>query len=122
MDKFKIMTFNVRGLQDKRKRNKIWGNNESIFNHGASNARGTAILFTENSNCKVLRHFNDTTGRFQMVSIQNNDTKYLICNIYNPNTEAKQTIFLSKVNDTLKSFPEINEHHITLGGDFNMYY
>ena len=153
MQKLNIMTYNVRGLQNKNKRIKIfnyikernasgicllqethsdenvykswqidWGQSESFFNHGSSNARGTAILLSPECMCKVLKYEHDSTGRLQLISIEHDAIKYLIVNIYNPNSESDQVPFLQKVNDALKHFTDISEHNIIMGGDFNMYY
>ena len=153
MADLKIVTFNVRGLQQKTKIIQIfnylkekcdkgvcilqethsdqntfkqwqreWGQCKSFFNHGASNARGTAILFTSDDNFKILKNIDDGTGRLQLMSVEHNNIKYLIGNIYNPNTEIEKVTFLKKFNEILASFPEIDEHHIIIGGDYNLYY
>ena len=152
MDKLRILSFNVKGLGDKLKREKIFNFtkqkvNEGIillqethssrekcdswskefdgncfFNHGTSNSKGVAILLTLDQDYKVLKYEHDGEGRLQMLSIELEDQKYLIVNVYNPNTEKEQVAFLSKLNDALKNFPDIFEHNIIIGGDFNFIY
>ena len=92
-----------------------------FFNHGASNARGTAILFTSDENFKILKIIDDGNGRHQVMSVEHNNIKYLIANIYNPNTETEQVTFLQILNGILTSFLEIDEHHIIIGGDYIYY-
>ena len=149
MDKLRILSFNVKGLGDKLKREKIFNFtkqkvNEGIillqethssrekcdswskefdgncfFNHGTSNSKGVAILLTLDQDYKVLKYEHYGEGRLQILSIELEDQKYLIVNVYNPNTEKEQVAFLSKLNDALRNFPDIFEHNIIIGGDFN---
>ena len=50
-----------------------WGNN-MYFSNGASNARGVAIIITENYEYKKLKVEKDTEGRFLILEIERQGT------------------------------------------------
>ena len=56
-----------------------WGKKSNIFfNHGQSNARGTAILFSK-MDFVVNKYVNDSTGRLQIMSINIADYEKKYC-------------------------------------------
>ena len=152
MGDLNIMSFNVRGIRNKEKRIKIFNHIKEkmkdgitflqethssgevcktlekewkgtcYFNSGSSNSRGVAILFPQNCEYQILRYENDNLGRLQLLSIVIENCKYLLVNVYNPNTEAEQVIFLQNMKDALNQFPEVDKHKLIIGGDFNFTY
>jgi exonuclease III len=72
-----------------------WGNKDLLFfNHGRSNARGTAIAI-KNVNHTVNSYDTEINGRLQVLSINISDheNKLLLINIYNENVEAQQVVY-----------------------------
>ena len=99
------------------------GGPKNVFlNHGESNARGTAILFS-NVNFTVNNYYSDDNGRLQLLSIklEEFEKKILLINIYAPNIELTQVELLKKLNTLLENFDKLDEHYIILGGDFNFF-
>ena len=146
---YSCITYNVRGLKQKIKRTKIfnyikeklkngfvfmqethsiqddlvlwqneWGG-QLLLNHGTSNSKGTLIAFSDNFEFKLLKNISDDDGRLQLCSIEHNEKKLLLVNIYNENTEREQIILLKKLNALLETFSDILEHDIIMGGDWN---
>lgn len=100
----------------------IWGTKDFILNHGETNSRGTAILFS-NIGYKQTFYFSDNIGRLQILSIKmtENDKKLLIVNIYNPNNENPQVELLKLLFEKLDEIPNMLEHEIIIGGDWNCF-
>ena len=108
MGDFKCLSFNVKGLQNREKRIKIfnfckdkgkngiillqethsierdvrkWKNewgSDIYLNHGSSNSRGTLIAFTNGFEKKVLKYIDDKNGRIQILTFEH--VKYLFIN------------------------------------------
>ena len=95
-----------------------WGG-EIILNHGSSNSRGTLISFSDDFKFKILKNISDDDGHLQLCSIEHNNKKLLLVNIYNENIEHKQVILLIKLNELLGKFNDILDHEIIMGGDWN---
>ena len=68
------------------------------YNHGTSNSRGTLIAFSKDLDYKILNYLDDGNGRLQICSVQMNETKYLIVNVYNNNIESEQVQTLKKTH------------------------
>ena len=96
-----------------------WGNN-MYFSNGASNARGVAIIITENYEYKRLKVEKDTEGRFLILEIERQGTIYTIGNIYAPtrNFERDQQRCFLNFTTQLETMQNI---HTILGGDLNLY-
>ena len=73
---------------------KEWGKN-ICFDHGTSNARGSATLFY-NIDYKILSEFSSGHGRLQIIAIDvpSLEKKVLLINIYNHNDEDNQVNLL----------------------------
>ena len=63
-----------------------WGA-EMLFSHGSPNSCGTAILITNNTNCKLLSTIPDPLGRFIILKIPIEEKVYVLANIYAPNKD-----------------------------------
>ena len=117
MDKIKIVSLNVRGLQDNMKRKKVfqylkkfspdicmlqethckkeiemiwhseWGNRIE-FSNGTSAARGVATLFSKKLAKSVVEINRDMEGRMLHCKVKIDDQIYGITNIYAPNTDV----------------------------------
>ena len=90
-----------------------WGNN-MYFSNGASNARGVAIIITDNYEYKKLKVEKDTEGKFLMLEIERQWTIYTIGNIYAPtrNFERDQQRCFLNFTIQLKTMQNI---HTILG-------
>lgn len=143
VDKLRILSQNVRGVRDNKKRRKVfywlrrnsaqiifiqeshstekdekqwhaeWGN-DIFFAHGKTDSCGVAILFKGSVTKEIHNVIRDTNGRFIILDITLDDTRCTLCNIYGPNNDNPQ--FFLNVIENIESFD--NEVKI-LGGDFN---
>ena len=125
--KFSILSYNVKGIKEKMKRNKIfmyvkekikkgivflqethsvendrnkWKkefDGDIYLNNGTSNSKGTLIALTKDFNYEKIGYVSDDEGRIQILSIKSDDKKYLLVNVYNENIEAKQVTLLKKI-------------------------
>ena len=145
----KIISFNVRGLNNVKKRVSIfkhlqknqcdiaflqetyssvqdtnkwlqeWGG-KGFFVHGTKHSRGVAVFFRKNLGIDVIDKILDSKGRFIILKIKSNEIHFNLINIYAPNKEKDQILFL---ND-LKSIMEANNIHNTdnniIAGDWNI--
>ena len=144
MDVLKVLSCNVKGLAEKIKRKqvfnylkqkwsdvvfmqethtcksqqKVWKSawrGTTIFSHGESNARGMAILFSQDLNAHILWTKTDSMGRYVFVKAKIDETVYMFCNCYAPN-EDDSTFFVEIINE----LGNIVNVDITIwGGDFN---
>ena len=139
----KISSFNVRGLANKTKREKIftWIKDQSIsiallqethsssktdsvwsqqwgakvyFSGKDSNSKGIAILINDNFNCKIINYEEIIQGRLQSLEIEINEHTVTIINIYGPNTD--DVSLFNKLDEYLGSN---DEKTFIIGGDFN---
>ena len=143
-NKLKILTCNVRGIANPHKRRKIfrylhekdidvifmqethstkncekrwrneWGG-RIFFDHGESNARGTAIFFKKQTQLKHLNTLRSREGRFVMVEAELEDKKFLLANIYGPNVD--DPLFFSQIMQTIS---ESSMDFKIVGGDLNV--
>ena len=144
-----FLTYNVKGLQQKQKRVKIYNYvkekvkhgcvllqethssdndqqswetewGEKLYqNHGTSNSRGVSIGFTKNFDYTELKYEQDICGRLQLLSFKHEEDLFLIINLYNNNNEGEQVDTLKKLELLLSQFDNILEHKIIIGGDWN---
>ncbi len=117
MEKVKIMSLNCRGLNNVFKRKQVfsflrkkraqiyclqdvhftqdqeqlikqqWGYRECYISPYKSNARGTAILFNNNFQFKVLNHTTDKEGNYVGIKVEIEQYTYTVINIYGPNAD-----------------------------------
>lgn len=128
MSDFRILSLNVRGLSNFKKRvifawcrkknaNIIFlqethstGNNEKQWKadwgaplevaHGSSNSRGVAILFRKGFDCKIIKKVIDPNGRC-LYEVQINDEKNFLGNVYSPNNDNQAVQFYDHLIDVL---------------------
>ena len=144
MTQIKLVTYNARGLGDSTKRREIfyylhkkkfdvifmqevhgyksieklwssqWGS-KIWFSHGKSDAKGVAILFNKNLPIQIHNFVNDDNGRFILLYATLFNNKWLLANVYAPNTDSPD--FFDNVFSKIDSFSSDN---IVLAGDFNL--
>ena len=147
-DKLKIMSLNVRGLCNFKKRRSIfnwcrksagdlvflqethsvkenerqwqheWGG-KIIFSHGCSNSRGVAIVFCNGSNTDLKDVYKDDRGRILVIEIMNAEKHFSLINIYAPNVEQAQSCFYTDLKQLLLERNFDEKDNIILCGDFN---
>ena len=66
-----------------------WGSNDIFFAHGESNARGVATLIKKEFDAKIHKNYSDPQGRFLILDIERNGTRYTIANFYAPHRILK---------------------------------
>ena len=129
-DSLKLVSLNVRGLSNFRKRRAIftwcrkqkadliflqethstkageykwkkeWGS-EIIFSHGSSNARGVAVLIKRGLDIVVEQELPNSNGRSIVLKTLIKDKRYLLANIYGPNKDAEAVRFYQNLSATL---------------------
>lgn len=145
---FRTISFNVRGLNDQKKRRSIfkwlkqkqidicllqetyctdkvehiwrneWGG-KIIASNGTNHARGVAVLIKPDLDAEIINIIKDDIGRMLLVELKVQDTHFKIMNIYAPNTEASQFHFYHYIKRTLNAYTN-PEENIIIGGDFNI--
>lgn len=144
----KLISLNIRGISNYRKRRTIftwcrkqkadiiflqethsterneaqwkreWG--APLFcSHGASNARGVAILLRNNCDCKVQQTIADANGRFLMLKVLLNGEQTLLVNVYGPNRDNELAAFYLLLLQTIVKNDFDTIENIIMGGDFN---
>ena len=140
----KIGSLNVRGLNNRLKRKRVfrdmilnqydlvllqevystaqssttWGSEwgGSIFySHGASNARGVAILVKRNFGGKILEVVDDGQGRFIAIKIEYLEMELVIGNVYAPNKDTPEYF-----GDIWNKLQNMHGQQYIIGGDFNL--
>jgi len=91
-----------------------WGF-DCIFNSYSSNSRGTAILFNNNFEYKVIDSVKDNEGNLLCVNIIIESYKLSLINFYGPNTD--QRIFYEKLSETID---DLGNNDVIICGDFNL--
>ena len=97
---------------------KEWNGNLFI-NHGTSNSKGVMIALSSELECEILKYDCDEEGRLQILSLNYENEKFLLVNIYNENTEQKQIDLIIKLLTKLENFGELGDHKLIFGGDWN---
>ena len=68
----------------------------------------------------VIKVSTDKKGRILILEISSNDTKYLLINLCNANTEADQLVTLDTLSKLLDGHDIDGDCHPIFGGDFNL--
>ncbi len=139
----KICSFNVNGLGNRCKREKIfswlkqnnfsicflqelhcthesietwkkqWGQ-DIILSGNSSNSVGVGILINLNKSYEIVEHKEIVKGRLQTVTLKIDNSSITLMNIYAPNSD--DITFFTTVENTIV---EHNSETLILGGDFN---
>lgn len=145
---FKMLSLNVRGLSNFKKRRSIftwcrkqnaniiflqethstcdkekqweaeWGAPLELA-HGSSNARGVAILLQNSFDCKIKQKYVDPAGRYIGIQAQINDENFYLFKVYGPNNDNQAAQFYDHLLAVLKKEDLAYEDKIIIGGDFN---
>ena len=141
MDRIKISSLNVRGLDDRLKCKRLykfirhqkfgifmiqeiyvdpktrllweseWGG-QVCFTPGTSKSKGVAIYFDNKLGAKINKISEDPEGRWLLVTIEVEEKEFLLVKIYAPN------------NDSLSFFKaltqKIDKENVIIAGDFNL--
>ena len=90
-----------------------------MFSNYTSNARGVAILFTKDSSFVIDRVSHDNDGRILLASVQINNQKILLINLYNNNDQKGQLETIVTLNSLLQQHPH-DDYLPIFAGDFNL--
>lgn len=144
MKDIKICSFNVKGINEVRKRRdifdwlkkknydicllqethsvndtiKIWESEwdyKCFFSCFTSNSRGTAILFRNSFQFTLHKEICDSQGRYIILDITINDVRLTLVNLYGPNKD--EPIFFKVLKTKLEEF---KNSKIVIGGYFNV--
>ena len=147
-DDFKLLSLNVRGLSNFKKRRAMftWCRKQKAsviflqethstadkekqwkaewgapieFAHGSSSARDAAILLCNGFDCKIKRKIVDPMGRYIGKEAEIKDENFLLFNVYAPNNDSPSAKFYEHIVNVLKKEDQIYENRMIIGGDFN---
>ena len=91
-----------------------WGSNW-FSTSGTSNSKGTSIL-VKNKYCKCVNDITvDKDGRYVICTLDMEDTKITLCNVYAPNYD--EPAFFASLLECVNKY---NNEHVIIGGDFNL--
>ena len=140
----KIGSLNVRGMQNKIKRRKIfnmvrnqkydifflqethsgrvqknqwrfeWGF-KSAFTEFSTQAAGVGILFSKNCNMEIEEQELDKNGRYILIKCKIHGQRTALINAYGFNHDER--LLFSEIQERIN---ELNDYHIILGGDLNV--
>jgi exonuclease III len=145
-DTLNIYTYNVRGIRNKIKRNRIWNycktklkgiillqethftpgdlnmlkrewKGEVYCSHGTSNSRGVATLIPDDIDHNITQIKQDTEGRYLMIKGTFSGTEMCLLNVYAPTADR-----IAEQAKLLHNILPIIEEHcdiIVIGGDLN---
>ena len=143
---FKIISLNVRGLNNSIKRRKIfkwlhrqtahcyflqetysteqslnawrskWGGNIFYRRHESNHSKGVIILVNPRYQLKVIRSTKDKNGRSIFLKIKLDNQNLVLANVYAPSDIPQQIKFYKDLNQTLRGF---SDNNLIIGRDFN---
>ena len=150
---FSVLSLNVKGLRNCKKRKKMltwlldhkWHSSvtflqeshsdiktfsnwihdckvTSISSHGTTHSAGVITHIGKHLEFKLIDKIIDTNGRYIILYCEVQGNKYLFVNIYAPNTEKLQLLFLSEVEQCMASLNISAGTSIIMGGDFNSHF
>ena len=145
----KIISFNVRGLNNMKKRKSIFDylktnrcdvaflqetyssredetrwlqewEGTGYMVHGTNHSRGVAILFRKQLDVEILSSKFDFKSRFILLKSKINDEHFNLINIYAPNKEKEQIEFIEDIQRILITEKVIDTDNNVFAGDWNM--
>ena len=93
-----------------------------FFSHGKTNSCGVLIAYFEAEKITVKIQQTNHSGRILILDVSINDSKYILINLFNANTEKDQIEVLSNLFALLKTFHINPNKHIIMNGDFNLFF
>ena len=144
--KLTFISLNVRGLNNKLKRQKIfrWIHNQKtdiaflqesfsakeneklwanewggkiVFSHGTAHGKGVMMLFNPEADIDLEQTLLDQDGRYIMVNGRVNDNDVSLINLYSPNKRTEQVKFFKEIH---KLAQENASGTVIIGGDCNI--
>ena len=142
---FKIVSLNVRGLNNSIKCTKIfkwlhrqtahcyfvqetfsteqsiniwrskWGGN-IFYSHGSNHSKGVIILVNPRYQLEMIRSNKHKNRRSTILEIKLDNQNLVLANIYAPNDITQQIKFFQGLNQTLNGY---SDNNLIIGGDFN---
>ena len=103
----------------------IWKNdfNGSVFySNGISQSCAFLIAYFANLNFSVNKQVGDKNGRIIILDVIIDETRYVLVNTYNVNTEAEQVQVLSELSELMKNINVSEENRIVLVGNLNIFF
>ena len=88
---------------------KIWNDElkgQLIFSHGKTNSCGVVIVFVGTKGLNILNIKRDNLGRILVIEVKNDDSLFMLINIYNANTESEQLYTLNNLINILETFED----------------
>ena len=64
----------------------------------------------------------DKNGCILILDVKVDESKFVLDNIYNPNTEREQVATLHVLDKMLETIKDLCDKHIVLAGDFNFFF
>lgn len=107
-------TFSV--INDESTWKSEWGGN-IIFSHGSHHSKGVCILIDPSLEQNLEYSFTDNSGRIVLITLHFNCLKLSLCNIYAPNNQIEQLLFIQELNNCLIDKSEVT--NLIIGGDWN---
>ena len=95
------------------------GRPTSISSHGTTHSAGVITHIGQHLEFKLIDNIIDTNGSYIILNCEVQGNKYVFVNIYAPNTEKLQLLFLSEVEQCMASLNISVDISVTMGGDFN---
>ena len=90
-----------------------WGGT-SVWSNANSRTRGVAILVKHGSSIEILETSIDNAGRYIIINFKKDDEKYVLTNVYAPNTDSPD--FFTEIFNKIDNL----DGHRMLVGDFNL--
>ena len=90
-----------------------WGG-KCFWSLGTSLARGVAILFQEKLDIKISNEIVDINGRYIYITIEVDECKVNLLNVYAPNNGNERVRFFNNIKQIVK-----DKEELIIGGDFN---
>ena len=88
-----------------------------IFSHGSEHSRGVCMLLSANSGFSLSTVHADRDGRYLIAKVNIGDEQFFVINIYAPNKDAEQELFIRNLGANLISKTDITK--IIVAGDWN---
>ena len=146
---FQMVSLNVRGLGNHKKRTSVfnwitkkkfdviylqethstqeleqlWKNEwkgRTFMSHGTSNSKGCMILFKQNLDIDIQEVKCDDDGRFIIIDCEIMDKRFILANVYAPNTEDRQVKFIRDLEHNINQFGYTSDQDFIMGGDWNI--
>ena len=94
-------------------------NGPTLFSNGTNNSSGCMVLVRAELYFKVNTVKVDVNGRYILIKCNIQEEPIIITNVYAPNSENEQVIFISEVDNVLTNLDITSLDTIILGGDWN---